>query len=73
MKFTVVIEKGDKSFGAYVPGIPGCVAAGESRDEALRLIKEAIHFHIEGLKEDGETLLTDRCEFAQVEINYADR
>lgn len=69
MKFTVVIEEGDKSFGAYMPGIPGCVAAGKSKEEALRLIKEAIHFHIEGLKEDGETLLANRCEFAQVEID----
>jgi len=71
MKFTVVIEKGDNSFGAYVPGIPGCVAAGESKAEALRLIKEAIQFHLEGMKEDGETPLADRCEFAQVEVEEA--
>ncbi|MDD9810793.1 MAG: type II toxin-antitoxin system HicB family antitoxin [Gammaproteobacteria bacterium] len=71
MKFTVVIERGDNSFGAYVPGIPGCVAAGASKAEALRLIKEAIQFHIEGLREDGETLLANQCEFAQVEVDYA--
>ena len=50
MKFTVVIEQGETSYGAYVPDLPGCVAVGNSREEALQLIKEAIDFHIEGLK-----------------------
>ena len=53
MKFMVVVEKGPESFGAYVPDLPGCVAAGETRDEVLKLIWEAIEFHIEGLREDG--------------------
>jgi len=54
MRYLVVIEKGTKSFGAYVPDLPGCVAAGETRDEALKLIREAIEFHIEGLKQEGQ-------------------
>src|SRR5438105_10208635 len=54
MRYLVVIEKGAKSFGAYVPDLPGCVAAGETRDEALKLIREAIEFHIEGLKQEGQ-------------------
>ena len=41
MRYLVVIEQGATSFGAYVPDLPGCVAAGETRDEALRLIREA--------------------------------
>ncbi len=53
MRYTVVIERGENSFGAYVPDLPGCVAAGETREETLRLIQEAIEFHLEGLKEDG--------------------
>ena len=53
MKYMVVVEKGAESFGAYVPDLPGCVAAGETRDEVLKLIREAIEFHIEGLREDG--------------------
>ena len=53
MKYMVIIEKGAKSWGAYVPDLPGCAAAGQSRDEAMRLIKEAIQFHLEGLKADG--------------------
>ena len=71
MKFTVIIEQGERSYGAYVPDLPGCVAVGNSREEALQLIKEAIDFHIEGLKEDNEPLPKAHCEFAQVEVNYA--
>jgi predicted RNase H-like HicB family nuclease len=54
MRYLVVIEEGATSFGAYVPDLPGCVVAGETREEALRLIREAIEFHIEGLRQDGQ-------------------
>ena len=54
MRYLVVVEKGPTSFGAYVPDLPGCVVAGETRDEVLVLIREAIEFHIEGLKQDGQ-------------------
>jgi len=50
----VIIEEGDTSFGAYVPDLPGCVAVGESRDEAMQLIREAIEMHVESLRENGE-------------------
>ena len=53
MRYLVIVEKGPTSFGAYVPDLPGCVAAGETKEEVLALIHEAIEFHIEGLKEDG--------------------
>ena len=51
MRYLVVVEKGPSSYGAYVPDLPGCVAAGESREEVLSLIREAIALHLEGLKE----------------------
>jgi predicted RNase H-like HicB family nuclease len=54
MRYLVVVEQGPSSFGAYVPDLPGCVAAGETRDEVLTLIREAIEFHIEALKQDGQ-------------------
>ncbi len=54
MRYAVMIEEGATSFGAYVPDLPGCVAVGESREEALRLIQEAIEFHLEGLREVGQ-------------------
>ena len=53
MKYAVVIEKGRTSFGAHIPDLPGCVAVGKTRREVLRLIKEAIAFHIKGLRLDG--------------------
>ena len=56
MRYLVVVEKGGTLFGAYVPDLPGCVAAGETRDEVLVLIHEAIEFHLEGLREDGQPI-----------------
>ena len=53
MEYLVVVEHGATSFGAYVPDLPGCVAVGETREEVLRLIRQAIEFHIDGLKQDG--------------------
>ncbi|MCP5347685.1 MAG: type II toxin-antitoxin system HicB family antitoxin [Gammaproteobacteria bacterium] len=54
MKYAVVIEQGPKSYGAHVPDLPGCIAAGETREEVISLIREAIEFHIEGLRASGE-------------------
>jgi len=53
MKYAVVIEKTENDFGAYVPDLPGCVAVADSLEEVERMIREAIQFHIEGLKQDG--------------------
>lgn len=53
MRYMVVLEQGPSSYGAYVPDLPGCVAAGESEEEVLQLIQEAIQFHLEGLREEG--------------------
>ena len=53
MRYMVVVERGETSWGAHVPDLPGCVAVGETREEVLRLIREAIEFHIDGLKQDG--------------------
>ncbi len=54
MQYLVVIEQGDHGYGASVPDLPGCIAAGETREEVLELIREAIEFHIEGLQEHGD-------------------
>jgi predicted RNase H-like HicB family nuclease len=54
MEYLVVVEKGQSGFGAYVPDLPGCVAAGESRREVLKLIRDAVKLHIEALRESGQ-------------------
>ena len=69
MKYTVIIEEGDSSYGAFVPGLPGCIAAAETKEDVLELIKEAIEFHIEGLRQDGAEIPEPHCEFTQVEVN----
>ena len=53
MRYAVVIEKADKNYSAYVPDLPGCVATGATVADVEEEIREAIRFHIDGLKEDG--------------------
>ncbi|MGO3927492.1 type II toxin-antitoxin system HicB family antitoxin [Rhodopseudomonas pseudopalustris] len=53
MRYAIVIEKADGNYSAYVPDLPGCVATGASVAEVEVEIREAIRFHIEGLKTDG--------------------
>lgn len=53
MSYAVVIEKGKTSYGAYVPDLPGCVAVAETKEEVEGLIKEAIEFHLEMLRDEG--------------------
>ena len=55
MRYGVILERGENGFGAYVPELSGCVAVGETKDEALRLIQEAIGLHLESLREEGLT------------------
>lgn len=54
MRYTVLIERGDTSYGAWVPDLPGCVAVGESIIEVEQLIHEAIELHIDSLRRHGE-------------------
>jgi predicted RNase H-like HicB family nuclease len=53
MRYTVVIEKGNSSYGAYVPDLPGCIVVAETLVEVQQMIVEAMEFHIEGLIESG--------------------
>lgn len=53
MRYAIVIERSETGFGAFVPDLPGCVAAGETLEETEQLIQEAVEFHLEGLREDG--------------------
>jgi predicted RNase H-like HicB family nuclease len=53
MRYAIVIEKAQGNYSAYVPDLPGCVATGNTVGEVEQEIREAIRFHIEGLKEDG--------------------
>jgi predicted RNase H-like HicB family nuclease len=71
MQYLVVVEQGPTSFGAYVPDLPGCIAAAESREEVLTLIRDAIEFHIEGLKEKGQPIPPPSSSGEVVEVDAA--
>jgi predicted RNase H-like HicB family nuclease len=53
MRYAVVIEKAENNYSAYVPDLPGCVATGKTVEQVEAEIREAIEFHIEGMREDG--------------------
>ena len=71
MKYLVVVEHGQNGWGAHVPDLPGCIAAGKTRADALHRIRGAIAFHIEGLKEAGEPIPSPSSEGEVVEIDAA--
>ena len=56
MRYTIIIEKGETSYGAYAPDIPGCGTVAETRAEVEQLIREAIAFHLEGLALAGQPI-----------------
>ena len=55
-RYLVILEKGESNWGAHVPDLPGCIAVAESRQEVVALIKDAIDFHLAGLREHGEPI-----------------
>jgi len=71
MKYTVILEKGESSFGAFVPDLPGCIAVGEDKEQTLRLLKEAVAFHIEGLLAEGLPVPKPQCDVVQMEMDAA--
>jgi predicted RNase H-like HicB family nuclease len=68
MRYAIVIEKGATSYGASVPDLPGCVAVGETLEEAKELIQEAISLHLAGLRAEGLPIPepTTLCEYVEV-------
>ena len=68
MRYAVVIEKADHNFSAYVPDLPGCVATGETAEEAERQLREAITFHLAGLREEGLPIPEPTSQVDYVEV-----
>ncbi|MGA2763477.1 MAG: type II toxin-antitoxin system HicB family antitoxin [Spirochaetia bacterium] len=66
--FAVIVEKGKNNFSAYSPELPGCVATGPSLDAALANMKEAIIFHLQGLKEDAQEIPASTSVAAQLMV-----
>lgn len=70
-RYMVVIERGETSWGAHVPALPGCVAVGETRDEVVRLIREAVALHIEELEREGLPVPKPSSEGEMVDVDAA--
>lgn len=68
MRYAIVIEQVGDNYSAYVPDLPGCVATGGTVEEVERLIREAIQFHMEGMRQDGEAipLPSSRVDYVEV-------
>jgi len=56
MQYMVIVEKGESSYGAFAPDLPGCIAVAETEQEVIELIKEAIQFHLEDLQTEGRPI-----------------
>jgi len=68
-QYTVIIERGARNWSAYVPDLPGCVAAGRTRAQTERLIREAIEFHVDAMREDGQPIPEPTTEALQVAVS----
>ena len=69
MRYAVVIEKGETSYGAYVPDLSGCIAVGATREEVEKLIHEAIEFHLEGMKLAGLPIPEPTSDVITMEVS----
>lgn len=71
MQYLVVIEKGESSYGAYVPDLPGCVAVAETEGELQQLIREAVTLHVEDLLSQGKPAPAPSSSSTLVEVSAA--
>lgn len=70
-QFLVVIEKGERNYGAYSPDLPGCVAVGDTVEEVKRNMREAIEMHLQGMIEDGEPIPTPQATAEYLKVSVA--
>ncbi len=69
MRYAVIIETGPNNLSAFVPDLPGCVAVGDTTEEVMQSIREAIEFHLEGMVEDGDPIPEPTCIAINVDVN----
>lgn len=70
-RYTIILEKTDDGYSAYAPDLPGCIAAGDTYDETVQLMREAIEFHLEGMRLNGEPIPEPTSTAATVEVGAA--
>lgn len=69
MRYAIVIERAEGNYSAYVSDLPGCIATGATREEARLEIREAISFHLQGMREDGLTIPQPRSHVGYVDVS----
>jgi predicted RNase H-like HicB family nuclease len=67
-RYLIVIEETTTGYSAYCPDLEGCVATGRTRDEVERAMEEAIAFHLDALREEGENVPVPRSSVSYVEV-----
>ena len=68
MRYAIVIEKAENNYSAYVPDLPGCVATGQTLEETEKEIRQAIEFHLRGMREDGLPIPAPSSHVDYVEV-----
>ncbi len=68
MKYAIVIEKAENNYSAYVPDLPGCIATGATIEGVEQHIREAIEFHLDGMRENGEPIPTPSSHVEYVDV-----
>ena len=68
MKYLIILEETNTGFSAYAPDLPGCISAGETAEETEAIMREAIEFHLEGMRADGEQVPAPHSRAAFVEV-----
>ena len=68
MRYAIVIEKAEGNYSAYVPDLPGCVATGTTVEETEQSIREAIEFHLDGMREDATPIPSPSSRVDYVEV-----
>ena len=68
-KYLIVIEPTQTGFSAYSPDLPGCVSTGRTREEVEQNMREAVAFHLDGLREEGQTVPEPSSYSAYIELS----
>jgi predicted RNase H-like HicB family nuclease len=69
MRYAIVVEKGESNYSAYVPDLPGCVATGVTIEEVEAQMREAIEFHLDGMREEGLSISAPSSTVDYVEVS----
>ena len=70
-KYTVILERSRTGYGAYAPDLPGCVAVGETREQTVALMREAMELHLESMTEDGDEIPELISSAVEIEVSVA--